>query len=114
VGSMELARELVDHRFSRLLEAHRRIVREELRANRGREVDTAGDGFFAVFESPADAVRRAFVAATPRPGARLDIRAGVHFGEVEQAGAYTHGIVVHTGARVMGGRTRWRSSSPRP
>jgi class 3 adenylate cyclase/streptogramin lyase len=102
VGSTELARELGDQRWSRLLEAHRRIVREELKANRGREVDTAGDGFFAVFERPADAVRCAFVAARRVQELGLDIRAGVHFGEVEQAGADTHGVVVHTGARVMG------------
>ena len=63
VGSTELARELGDQRWARLLEAQRRVVREELRANRGREIDTAGDGFFAIFEGPADAVRCAFVAA---------------------------------------------------
>ena len=62
VGSTELARELGDERWARLLAAQRRIVRDQLRANRGREVDTAGDGFFAVFEGPADAVRCAFVA----------------------------------------------------
>jgi class 3 adenylate cyclase/streptogramin lyase len=101
VGSTELARELGDQRWSRLLEAQRRIVREELRANRGREVDTAGDGFFAVFESPADAVRCAFAAARGVQEVGLDIRAGVHFGAIEQSGADVHGIVVHTGARVM-------------
>jgi class 3 adenylate cyclase len=102
VGSTELARELGDQRWSRLLEAHRRIVREELRGNRGREVDTAGDGFFAVFESPADAVRCAFVATRRVQEVGLDVRAGVHFGEVEQSRTHAHGIVVHTGARVMG------------
>jgi class 3 adenylate cyclase/sugar lactone lactonase YvrE len=101
VGSTELARELGDQRWARLLEAQRRIVREELRANRGREVDTAGDGFFAVFEGPADAVRCAFVAARRVQDLGLDIRAGVHFGEIERAGDQAHGIVVHTGARVM-------------
>jgi streptogramin lyase len=101
VGSTDLARELGDQRWARLLEVHRRIIRQELRANRGREIDTAGDGFFAVFESPADAVRCAFVAARKVQDLGLDIRAGVHFGEVERSGAHTHGIVVHTGARVM-------------
>jgi streptogramin lyase len=101
VGSTELARELGDQRWGRLLAAERRIVREELRANRGREVDTAGDGFFALFEGPADAVRCAFMAARRVQELGLDIRAGVHFGEVELAGANAHGIVVHTGARVM-------------
>jgi class 3 adenylate cyclase/streptogramin lyase len=101
VGSTELARELGDQRWTRLLEAQRRIVREQLRTNRGREVDTAGDGFFAVFEGPADAVRCAFAAARRVQDLGLDIRAGVHFGEIETSGSDAHGIVVHTGARVM-------------
>jgi len=102
VGSTELARELGDQRWSRLLAAHRRVIRTELKTHRGHEVDTAGDGFFAVFEGPADAVRCAFAAARKVQDLGLDIRAGVHFGEVERAGDHTHGIVVHTGARVMG------------
>ncbi len=102
VGSTELAHELGDERWARLLEAQRRIIREQLRANRGREVDTAGDGFFAVFEGPADAVRCAFFAAREVQELGLDIRAGVHFGEIEMSGNDAHGIVVHTGARVMG------------
>jgi streptogramin lyase len=102
VGSTELARELGDERWARLLAAQRRVVREQLRAHRGREVDTAGDGFFAVFEGPADAVRCAFSAARKVQDLGLDIRAGVHFGELEMSGKTAHGIVVHTGARVMG------------
>ena len=101
VGSTELARELGDVRWTRLLEAQRRIVREELKAHRGREVDTAGDGFFAVFEGPAYAVRCAFVSARRVQELGLDIRSGVHFGEIETSGKDAHGIVVHTGARVM-------------
>ena len=101
VGSTELARELGDERWSRLLAAQRRIVREELRSHRGREVDTAGDGFFAVFEGPADALRCAFAATCRVQELGIDIRAGVHVGEMELSGADVHGIVVHTGARVM-------------
>jgi class 3 adenylate cyclase len=101
VGSTELARELGDQRWSRLLAAQRRVIRSELKAHRGREVDTAGDGFFAVFEGPADAVRCAFAAVRKVQDLGLDIRAGVHFGEVEREGDNAHGIVVHTGARVM-------------
>ncbi len=101
VGSTELARELGDLRWTRLLEASRRIVRDQLRTNRGREVDTAGDGFFAIFEGPADAVRCAFAIARKVQDLGLDIRAGVHFGEIETSGSDAHGIVVHTGARVM-------------
>jgi class 3 adenylate cyclase/sugar lactone lactonase YvrE len=102
VGSTELARELGDLRWGRLLAAQRRVVREELKRAHGREVDTAGDGFFAVFESPADAVRCAFVSTRRVQDLGLDIRGGVHFGEVETSGTGVHGIVVHTGARVMG------------
>ena len=101
VGSTELARELGDQRWSRLLAAQRRVIRAELKAYRGREVDTAGDGFFAVFEGPADAVRCAFASVRKVQDLGLDIRAGVHFGEVEREGDNAHGIVVHTGARVM-------------
>ncbi len=102
VGSTELAREMGDVRWSRLLAAQRRVVRAELKRHHGREVDTAGDGFFAVFDRPADAVRCGFAACRGVQDLGLDIRAGVHFGEVEMTGGGVHGIVVHTGARVMG------------
>jgi class 3 adenylate cyclase/streptogramin lyase len=102
VGSTELARELGDERWSRLLAAHFRVLRAALKATRGRQVDTAGDGMFAVFESPADAVRCAFSATRGVQELGLDIRAGIHFGEIETAGSEVRGIVVHTGARVMG------------
>jgi hypothetical protein len=101
VGSTELANELGDERWGRLLAAQFRVLRTALKANRGREVDTAGDGLFAVFEGPADAVRCAFVAVRAVQEIGLDIRAGVHFGEIETSGSEVHGIVVHTGARVM-------------
>jgi class 3 adenylate cyclase/DNA-binding beta-propeller fold protein YncE len=102
VSSTELAREMGDVRWSRLLEAQRRVIRRLLRSSGGREVDTAGDGFFAVFDRTADAVRCAFAACREVQELGLDIRAGVHVGEVELAGHEVHGIVVHTGARVMG------------
>lgn len=102
VSSTELAREMGDVGWTRLLEAQRRVVRRLLRSTGGREVDTAGDGFFAVFDRTADAVRCAFAACREVQELGLDIRAGVHVGEVELAGREVHGIVVHTGARVMG------------
>ena len=90
VGSTELAREMGDVRWSRLLAAQRRVIRAELKAAGGHEIDTAGDGFFAVFDGPADAVRCAFVACQKVQDLGLDIRAGVHFGEVETSrGEYT-------------------------
>ena len=101
VGSTEIARELGDERWSELLARQRRIVRQELKAAGGREVDTAGDGFFAIFSGPADAIRCGIAAADIVRSLGVDIRAGVHFGEIDTSGGGAHGIVVHTGARVM-------------
>jgi class 3 adenylate cyclase len=77
-------------------------VRQELARFRGREIDTAGDGFFALFEAPAQAVScaSAIVAAVGRIG--MQVRAGVHTGEVELTGDHVRGITVHVGARVVG------------
>jgi class 3 adenylate cyclase len=100
VGSTERARELGDRRWRDLLDRHHDVVRNELARFRGREVDTAGDGFFATFDGPARAIRcaRSIVDDVHRIG--LDIRAGLHTGEVELAGDNVRGIAVHTGARV--------------
>jgi class 3 adenylate cyclase len=101
VGSTELATKLGDRRWRDLLEDHHAAVRAELTRFRGREVDTAGDGFLAVFDGPARAIRaaRAIVEAVGRVG--LHVRAGVHTGEIEQLpGGDIRGIAVHVGARV--------------
>ncbi len=101
VGSTELATRLGDGRWRDLLEAHNDAVRAELVKYRGREVDTAGDGFLAVFDGPARAIRaaRAIVEAVQRLG--LHLRAGVHTGEIEQLpSGDIRGIAVHIGARV--------------
>ena len=100
VGSTERARELGDRRWRDLLEHHHELVRRDLERFRGREVDTAGDGFLATFDGPARAIRsgRAIVESVRTLG--LDVRAGLHTGEVEIAGAGVRGIAVHTGARV--------------
>jgi class 3 adenylate cyclase len=76
------------------------MVRQELMRYRGREIDTAGDGFLATFDGPARAVRcaQAIIAAVRQIG--LDVRAGVHTGEIELAGDDIRGIAVHAGARV--------------
>jgi class 3 adenylate cyclase len=102
VGSTERARMLGDQRWRDLLEEHHEVVRRELARFRGHEVDTAGDGFFATFDGPARAIRcgRAIVESVQRVG--LDVRAGLHTGEVERAGDAVRGIAVHTGARVAG------------
>jgi class 3 adenylate cyclase len=100
VGSTELAADLGDRHWRELLEEHNAIVRRELGRFRGRELSTAGDGFLATFDGPARAVA---CAVAIRDGARplgLQIRFGLHTGELELAGSEIRGIAVHTGARV--------------
>jgi pimeloyl-ACP methyl ester carboxylesterase len=101
IGSTARAAELGDRRWRGLLDVHHAFVRRELDRHRGREVDTAGDGFLAIFDGPARAVRCARTLAEGMPGqVGLQIRAGVHTGECELAGGGVRGIAVHTGARV--------------
>ena len=101
VGSTDLAVKLGDRAWQRLLAAHHTSVRRELRRFRGREVDTAGDGFFATFDRPAEAIRAA--GAIVKAVAKLDItiRAGLHAGEAEAADQKVGGIAVHIASRVM-------------
>ena len=100
VGSTERAAELGDRAWRDLLERHHAVVRRELRAFHGREIGTAGDGFFALFEAPERAVRCAesIVAAVGSLG--LQVRAGVHTGECEVIGGEVGGMAVHIGSRV--------------
>ena len=102
VGSTTRAAELGDRRWRDLLEQHHALVRRDLARFDGREVDTAGDGFFATFDGPARAIRcaRAIVASV-RP-LELEVRAGLHTGEVELADGKVAGIAVNIGARVAG------------
>jgi pimeloyl-ACP methyl ester carboxylesterase len=100
VGSTERAAELGDRRWRNLLAAHEAAVRRELDRFRGREVDTAGDGFLASFDGPARAVRCAISAGAAVRDLGVDIRAGVHTGECELDGPKIRGIAVHTGARI--------------
>jgi class 3 adenylate cyclase len=100
VGATERARVLGDRAWKDLLEEHHAIVRRELTAYRGREIDTAGDGFMASFDGPARAVRCArAVEAAVRPTG-VEIRAGIHTGECEVMGVKLAGIAVHVAARV--------------
>lgn len=101
VGSSERAAELGDHRWRELLEAHHAVVRSELARWRGQEVDTAGDGFFAIFDGPARAIRCACAVRDRLHALGLEIRAGLHTGECEVIGGKVGGIAVHTGARVV-------------
>lgn len=100
VGSTELAATLGDRRWRELLNDHHAIVRRELARFRGREVHTAGDGFLATFDGPARATRCALSITRAVRLIGLDVRAGVHTGEVELMGDDIGGIAVHTGARV--------------
>jgi class 3 adenylate cyclase len=102
VGSTERATELGDRRWRELLDAHHAVVRRQLERFRGREIDTAGDGFLASFDGPARAIRCAGAAIESVRELGLDIRAGVHTGECELAGDKLAGIAVHIGARVAG------------
>jgi class 3 adenylate cyclase len=102
VGSTERAADLGDRRWSQVLEQHHAIVRKELERFRGREVDTAGDGFLATFDGPARAIRCAYAVRDAVRSLRLEIRAGLHTGECEVVGDDVRGIAVHTGARVAG------------
>lgn len=100
VGSTQRAAGLGDMRWHDLLDNHDRIVRQQLRRFSGREVNTAGDGFVATFPSPSVAIdcAEAIVEAVRPLG--IEIRAGVHAGEVEVRGADIAGMAVHIGARV--------------
>lgn len=100
VGSTEWAARLGDRAWKEMLDQHHGLVRQELHRFRGREVDTAGDGFLATFDGPARAIR---CACRIRDGVRrlgIEIRAGLHTGEIEVTGEEIMGIAVHIGARV--------------
>jgi class 3 adenylate cyclase len=100
VGSTDRVRELGDERWASLLRQHHSTVRRELDRFRGREIDTAGDGFLATFDGPARAVRCALAARDEVRTLGLELRAGLHTGECELSGDKVAGIAVHTGARV--------------
>jgi class 3 adenylate cyclase len=100
VGSTELAARLGDTAWRELLEHHHAIVRRELARFRGRELDTAGDGFFASFDGPARAVQAAAALREPLRSIGLEIRAGLHTGEFEVSDGKIVGIGVSIGARI--------------
>ena len=102
VGSTELAAELGDRRWRDLIEQHHAAVRRELTRFDGHEVDTAGDGFFATFDGPARAIRCAEAIVDAVRPLGLEVRAGLHTGEVELADGKVAGIAVNIGARVAG------------
>lgn len=101
VGSTQRASELGDRGWAELLAAHHAAVRRELERFRGREIDTTGDGFLAMFDGPARAVRCAVAIRDAVRPLGLEIRAGLHTGEVELADGDVAGMAVHIGQRVM-------------
>ena len=100
VGSTEKAAALGDAAWRDLVEKHNATVRALLARYRGREIDTTGDGFFATFDGPARAVRCATAAVAAVRPLGIEIRAGVHTGEVETIAGKTGGIAVVLGSRV--------------
>jgi class 3 adenylate cyclase len=100
VASTKRASELGDARWRELLAAHHAVVRDELARARGREVKTLGDGFLATFDGPARAIRCGLAIAAGAESLGLEVRVGVHTGEVVLMGDDVSGIAVHIASRV--------------
>ena len=100
VGSTQRAGQLGDRGWRYLLDEHHARIRSLLDRYRGTEVDTAGDGFFATFDGPARAIRCACAIRDAEREIGVEIRAGLHTGEVERKGRSVMGLAVHVGARV--------------
>ena len=100
VGSTERAARLGDRRWRDLLDRHDQKVRTQIERFRGREVNTVGDGFVATFDSPGRAIACALAIRDALKASEIDVRAGVHTGEIEIRGDDVAGLGVHIGARV--------------
>jgi class 3 adenylate cyclase len=101
VDSTARASSLGDREWRSLLDAHDSLVRRELDRHGGREAKHTGDGFLAVFDGPARAVRAARSIVSDVTALGLEVRAGLHTGEVEMVGDDVAGLAVHIAARVM-------------
>jgi class 3 adenylate cyclase len=102
VGSTQQASQLGDHRWRELLDRHDATVRRRLDRFQGKEINTVGDGFVATFDGPARAIRCGCAIRDAVHSLGLDIRAGLHTGEVERRGEDIGGIAVHVAQRVCG------------
>ncbi len=100
VGSTDHAARLGDRRWREVLDAHDNIVRRLLGQFRGQEIKTMGDGFLATFDGPARSLRCACAVRDAMRSLGIEVRAGLHTGEVEMAGGDVAGIAVHIGQRV--------------
>ena len=102
VDSTKRAAGLGDERWRDLLDRHDENVRGQIRRFQGREVSTAGDGFFATFDSPGRAIECALAIREALRVLDVEVRAGIHTGEIEVRGDDFAGLTVHIGARVSG------------
>lgn len=102
VASTETAVRVADRAWRDLIASHHVRVRSLLARFRGREVDVAGDGFFAIFDGPARAIRCGLAIRDDARALGMDVRVGIHTGEVELDGPAVRGVAVHIGARVAG------------
>jgi class 3 adenylate cyclase/uncharacterized RmlC-like cupin family protein len=100
-GSTDRLSAVGDGAWDQLLDRHRALVREVLERYRGTEIDTAGDGFLTMFDGAARAVQSAIEIRAAVRGIGLEIRAGVHTGEVELVPGGIRGLAVHETARIM-------------
>jgi class 3 adenylate cyclase len=100
VDSTEKAVELGDGGWAELLERHNSIVRAELGRFRGREMDTSGDGFFAIFPDPGLAIDAARSIQAGLRELDLTVRAGIHLGDCWVADGKCTGLAIHIGARI--------------
>jgi len=100
VDSTRRAAEMGDRDWRALLDAHDAVVRSQLARFRGREVNTSGDGFLAMFDGPQRAIRCAMAIRDAVQALGIQVRAGLHTGECEVRGDDIGGIGVHIGARV--------------
>jgi class 3 adenylate cyclase/pimeloyl-ACP methyl ester carboxylesterase len=100
VDSTGRAAEMGDRDWHALLDAHDAVVRSQLARFRGREVNTSGDGFLAMFDGPQRAIRCAMAIRDAVQALGIEVRAGLHTGECEVRGDDIGGIAVHIGARV--------------
>ena len=101
VGSTERARQVGDRRWAELLDTHDRVARELVGELQGRLVKSTGDGILALFDRPGRGIRCATALRDRLRGSGVEIRAGVHTGEVQLRGDDVGGIAVHIAARVM-------------
>jgi class 3 adenylate cyclase len=100
VGSTKRAAALGDRRWRELLSAHHAAIRRDLAQFRGREIKTFGDGCLATFDGPARAVQCGWAIAEAARSQGLEVRVGLHCGEVELMGDDVGGIAVHLAARI--------------